>query len=205
MPSPIIPKPVLIVRVQCNTAQGHFENISYWTPAVNPANIGVLQAWSDAFDPLIAAVMIPVLCPTATYANTQMQWLDGTHSWQTNSSASAGVGTAGGNGVSDQNAVVVRKETGLAGRSNSGRLFLGGMSTLAFEAAAPDEVSSGMRVAYQTVAAFYGSDQTVAGVALHSRHWNRKTGVLVPIISCHVSSRVASRDDRRDEAYDIPF
>lgn len=200
MPGPVIPTPVLIIKAQCVTAGGFFANISYWNCVTPPTSGFDVNAMCASFAAIYAPLYIACMQGNSAYGYTYGTWKDGATEFLGSSGAGAGPGTAGGVGVSDQNAVVIQKKTGLAGRQNRGRYFIGGMSSLAFAAANPDEVSGGLLPAYQALAAAYASDQTFGPSLVHARHWDRKDNVLRVITACLVGSRVASRDDRRRHA-----
>jgi hypothetical protein len=201
---PVIPKPVLKMRVLCSTMTGSFTNVLYYECATPPTTVAILKPIIAAADAAFAPLYKAVLSGVASYQGIRGEYLGTTSMLQADSFTNGGLGILAGGGVSDQNAVVIRRETGLSGRSNSGRWFVGGMDASSFAVADPDQVSGANIAAYQALASALCADQTFATSLCHARHWNRKTNTLVVIASGAVSSRVASRDDRRRHSLDYP-
>ncbi len=202
---PIIPKPVLTAVFSCNTVSGSFSNITYWVPATPPASLTVLVNWALAFETLFAPLYINVLESHSIGPRVDLNWDDGTHSFDAGDSSGAAVGAIGASPVSDQNAVVIRKYTGLTKPRNRGRWFIGGCPNTIFDVARPDELDVLTVAAYQALASAFAHTHSLAGVNFQPVHWNRTDNVLTNIAFCDVSSRIASRDDRRRRAPNVPL
>jgi hypothetical protein len=201
---PTIPKPVLIVSAIIQTVVGNFINVSYWLPVTAPTSGTDVDSMCGDFNGVFGPLYGTCLCSGITYLGCMARYLNGSTELE-GANATPTAGSAAGVNVSDQNAVVIRKVTGMGGRQNRGRYFIGGLSSLAFSPANPDEVENITALpAYRALAAQYGSDQTLAGIVCHARHWDRKDSVLRVITECRVSSRIASRDDRRRHAINVP-
>jgi hypothetical protein len=199
----VIPKPVMTLVTHCSTLGSSFMNILYYEPPSGISTSAAMDAIANAafatLSPLYAAVMNNqgnFLGVTATYNN-------GTNEYQGFSSSAAVPGALGNGAVGDQNAVVLRKQTNLVGRSNRGRWFIGGMDNSAFGAVNPNELDSGITPAYQALVAAMVSDQTWDVYLFHARHWDRKTNSLVVIQAGAVSSRLATQRSRRRHSLDI--
>jgi hypothetical protein len=202
-PGPIIPKPVVTMVFYVTTKAGQFANVTFWSASPAPASVGDVQAIADAASAIMAPLYIAAIHSSAAYAGVHAKYEDGTHIYEADSSSGTGIGTVGGTAVSDQNAAVLRKYTGLAKPRNRGRWFVSGMSSLNFASTNPDEIDSAYYASYEAIVAAFTADMTAGGSVLHARHWNRTDNVLVPISYGKVSTRVASRDDRRRHAPDF--
>lgn len=202
MPAPVIPNPVLIFVARVLTLNGAFANISYWEPTSSITTSAALNTMCNDFNTAFSALYAAVMNTGTRYIGCEVTYKNGA----TLLNGSKGVivaGTLANTPVSDQNAVVIRKLTGKAGRQNRGRYFIGGMDSSCFDLDLPDEVAAAMVTPYRNLAAAYGADKTLNGQVVHARHWDRKNNQLVPITECKISSRIASRDDRRNEAVNI--
>lgn len=198
------PSPCLIIRMVAGSPGSvTWSNVSYWSP-VGSFNVTSINAAADDAMGVIGTPMAQCLRSNSYVFNCVTEYINGTTRLIGNTVIAPVVGAQGGTSVSDQNAVVIRKLTGLAGRSNAGRMFLSSMSSIQFDNSNPDELAVASVGDFEALAAVYAADRAFGGVTCHSRHWNRLSGTLVPIIACKVSSRVASRDDRRRHAPNIP-
>jgi hypothetical protein len=201
-----IPEPVFIMTVHCTTKQGYFSNVSYWeasTPPTTSSNVDAMCAAAAVIlAPLYSAVMnfqAKFQGITAIYkaSPSEVVGSDSTHEVD---------GTLATAKMSDQNAVVIRKLTGMAGRQNQGRFFVGGLDAAIVDTNAEDEIDPGDPLtAFRAIASAYGADMNMGYSVCHARHWNRRDNILQPITECRVSSRIASRRDRRRHAYNLPL
>lgn len=199
------PNPVLIVRLFAQTAGTgtNWSNVSYWSPATAFTASTLQTAADDAFT-MIGNALGGCIQTTNRVVLAYLEYLNGSTSLTAGSTGAAIMGSIVGDVVSDQNAVVLRKITGVAGRQNRGRFFVSSLSSAVFDTGNPDELNPAHLSDFQAYAAIYGADQTFGGIVCHSRHWDRKDGTLVPITGMRVSSRIASRDDRRRRAPNLP-
>lgn len=201
---PPIPTPVLIIAAIVQSQSTVMKNISYWQPVTPPATFTDMNNICTDFNTLFKA-------PYAACINGDSKYVGCTAEYKAGSTLLEGVngvvlgGGAAGFSVSDQNAVVIRKATSLGGRQNIGRYFIGALAGSAFDPSSPDEISPAVVADFQAVAALYGADQTFNGIVTHARHWDRKDNVLRVITGCFVSSRIATRRDRRRHSADIPL
>ena len=109
-----------------------------------------------------------------------------------------GAGSLSEDIMPDDTCLVIQKKTGLKGRANQGRLFIGGISETIQYAG---EVSAAYATQAKTLAAKVNTDITVSGsgftTVLHARHWNRKANQMKPITKVYVVKAIGSRMDRR--------
>lgn len=200
------PTPVLIIRtfVGSGGAGVFWSNVSYWTP-VGTFTLSTIQtAANDAFA-LFQPLYSNCCNIDSTFQLAEAQYITGAVDINAASTTPPVSNNNAGDPVSDQNSVVLRKISGLPGRQNRGRYFVSSLSSSVFNPANPDEIATAQVANFQTLAAAYATDQTYGGIVCHARHWDRKDGVLVPIVGMRVSSRIASRDDRRRHAPNLPL
>lgn len=198
-----IPTPILVVRARVATLEGGFENVSYWEAATAPTTSSQADAIAAGFETIFSPLYVACMNAQSTWSGCDVTYYGGSTTLK-GSSSNAIAGNLNNSPISDQNAVVIRKETGLAGRSALGRFFIGAMDNTAFSTTAPDEVSTGTLTFYQSLASAYGGDQTFGPTLAHSRHWNRKLNTMQVVSECKVSSRIATRRDRRRHAANFP-
>lgn len=195
---PVIPKPVVILTADFVTKASRFTNVSYWQPTTAPGSAADCTAIANDFMTGLGAV-IHLVQPSST------SLVGVTCTYQTTAIFFTGLsnntpilGTDAGRPIGDEVAVCIRKNTGFLGRRKLGRYFIGGLSENVFDTNNPNEVNTGGILAqWQAIAAFLGADVIAGGFTLHARHWDRKDGQLVPIANCTISSRIATRRDRR--------
>jgi len=198
---PAIPNPVVIIVARTQTANGAFiANISYWEPATPPTSSSDMDAICTGFNGIIGALYPPVLTNSATFLGCEASYINGTTFFEGSDFSASAIGTAGAHPVSDQNAVVIRKITAMGGRQNRGRYFIGGLDQSSMDPARPDEVNPANINDFRALAASYGADRVFGAFTCHARHWDRKDNVLRVITEARVSTRIASRDDRRRHA-----
>jgi hypothetical protein len=201
--SAVIPKPVMILTVHCGTLGSNFTNILYYEPPSGISTAAAMDAVANAAFATLSPLYAAVMNNTATFLGCTATYNNGTNEYIGYSSSAAVAGTLANGSVGDQNAVVLRKQTNLVGRSNRGRWFIGGMDYSAFGGTNSNELDSGITGAYQTLVAAMVSDQTWDAFLFHARHWDRKTSSLVVIEAGAVSTRLATQRSRRRHSLDF--
>lgn len=199
MPSPVIPKPVMIFRPIFHCQEGDWSNLLYASIDGAVDSLEEVKAITDAvataFGPKVADVM-------AVGVSMQGMWsryITATNDWEYFTVEGSFEGERPGNTLPIQDCFEIRKLTGAAGRAKRGRYFFSGLSV--------DDVSNGLieneiSSPLLTLAGFLAADVHVGDRTVHWRHWDRKDNMLVPISNCTVVRRLVSRRDRaKKEAY----
>jgi hypothetical protein len=105
------------------------------------------------------------------------------------------------NDLPEQDAAVIQRRTGLAGRQHSGRIFI---PCIAESLQASGRIDAGDVAAFKNIAIFLGADVTVVGNVWHARHWNRKDNVLEVVTECRAMIELKSRRDRQRRTINLP-
>ena len=214
-PQPPIPPPILTADLVILTKHQPLRSRLYWASDTAPENETHLTVIADAIKTAFTNPLIALMPDTHFFQRVECRWYGaGDSAFFANSTSVAaegeidapdennavadGAGSLSEDIMPDDTCLVIQKKTGLKGRANQGRLFIGGISETIQYAG---EVSAAYATQAKTLAAKVNTDITVSGsgftTVLHARHWNRKANQMKPITKVYVVKAIGSRMDRR--------
>lgn len=214
MPQPPIPAGIIVADLCILTTHRMIRSRTYWSPDVAPETEIHLTVIADAVKTAFTTA-IPDLMPTNHFfQRVECRFYgSGNSFFFANSVAAAGPGliasaeapttefdptSTSEDIMPDDTALILQKKTGLRGRANQGRVFIGGMSEKVQFAG---EVTELYIEKVKTLAGKLNTSITVNGSGysspIHGRHWNRKDNVMRPITKVYAVKAIGSRMDRR--------
>jgi hypothetical protein len=214
-PQPPIPAPILTADLVIKTRYQHLRSRLYWASDTAPENESHVTVMADAIKTAFTPALPALLPDTHFFEKVECRWYGaGDSLLYANSSAAPGVGLldapndgdslSDGDGslsediMPDDTALVIQKKTGLRGRANQGRLFIGGIAeNVNFAGVVSDPYIPHVK----TLASKVVTDINVNGsgftTVLHARHWNRIANQMKTITKVYVVNQMGSRMDRR--------
>jgi hypothetical protein len=198
-----VPKPVMILKMQIQTQVGAFQNLLYYEPPSGILSTAQMTAVANAAFTTLSPLYSGVLNNACAVVGAFATYTDGTNEYMGVSTIGAVVGALENTLLPDQNAVVIRKLTDLAGRQNRGRWYIGGLDSSVIGTTNNNEIATTALAGFQSLAAAMVSDQTWDGLLFHARLWNRKGSTLEPIAEAQVASRLATQRARRRHSPDF--
>lgn len=194
---PAVPKPVMILLLQCSTVTSRFENVLYYEPPTGISTVAQMNAVANGAFATFAPLYSAVMNQGCFFSQARATYNDGTNEYIGYSSTTQLVGSLSGTPLGDQNSVVLRKMTNLTGRQNRGRIFVGGLDSTCVNEADPNEIDPSFVSHYEALAAALATDQTWDTLLFHARHWDRKNNALQVIAAAAVSTKFATSRRRR--------
>jgi len=159
------------------------------------ANInGICTELMDAITP----VLTPLLSDQYKFFGIEGKWRNGAVAFDGTSTGAAEVGTESTDEVlPEDDAVVIRKQSGFAGRNKRGRIFVGFVPEI-FQN--ESRLTDPAIVLYQAFASFIKTPIVlpVAGVTLQPVTPDYKTATLIDVQQTAVNLDIMSRRDRRN-------
>lgn len=202
MPSPVLPRPVLVVKMETIMTEGVAFNTFYGavtgTMSTYADVLTVANAVAVAFYPKLAA------CLTAdcVVGGLQARWLTLTADITAFASTASVTGSVLGDSLPIQDCFEIRKITGLAGRTNVGRWFFSGMGDQDTEFG---KVKSVRWPAVDALATTLATTLSAGDKTVTWKHWSRKTTVLENIVQTYGVQRLVSRRDRAKRERYLPI
>lgn len=216
MPAPQIPNGSLVADIVIGTPYRHLRSRLYYVSDTAPETESNLVVIADAIKSHLTPTLPALLPDTNAFNRVEVKYYGaGDTLIFAQSSAAAGFGLIdapdaqdedGGSESEDimptETALIIQRKTGFRGRSNQGRIFIGGIAeTVQMRGLIANDFIAPVK----TFAAKLNVDINVAGSGftsvLHARHWNRKTNVLRPVTKIYVVAGTGTRRDRRIKAF----
>lgn len=167
------------------------------SPSIALSNVNVVATQLQSG---FSAEFIAVLAPTNFYVGTHVIYYGGSTSFEGFSTGAPVDGDLGDSEtLPEEDCVVIRKRTGLAGRTHRGRMFM---------PLVPEELQNDGRLTTDGIAAYnalaqkfkqvWNFDSTLTGLVGTPKHASWKDGTLDTIQETGVVVDVLNRRDRRD-------
>lgn len=215
MPAPLppLPRPCIVTDLCIETTRKIIRSRLYWHPTTSPDTESDLTVCADAVKSAFTPALPELLPDRHSFIRVEAYAYVGVDNYFfANSVAAPGpglIGVPGNDGdddaegagediLPDDTALVIQKKTGIQGKSNQGRLFIGGIAeTVQIRGV----VTPGFVTKVKTLASKVNTSINVSGsgftTTLEARHWARKAGILRPITKVYVVKTMGTRMDRR--------
>lgn len=202
LPSPVIPKPVVIITVHTSMTEGHAYNNLYYKPTGTIANVSTVQAIANAAATALYGQWSDCLSSNCVMSGLKARYQDGTHDYEAITTNANVTGNVDGDALPIQDCFEIQKRTGLAGRTARGRWFISGLSEEDQEFGKLKEDRQADIIALGNA---LNTPLTNGDVTLQPVHWERKTNTLVSMAECIGIIRLVSRRDRSKKEPYIPI
>lgn len=212
--TPPIPTPIIVANLCVLTPRRMLRTVTYWHSDVWPENETQLTVAADAIKTAFGTAYCNLMPDTNYFQKVECRYYGaGGTGFMANSTAAAGPGLIdapddksedGGSEsediMPDGDSIIIQKKTGLVGRANQGRWFIGG---LAERINWSGELASVAEGAAKTLAAKFATDINVNGsgytTVLHARHWRRSPNAMIPITKVYVIKGLTHLRRRQDK------